>query len=100
MRAPRVPATVLAFSLGLGAVGAGATAQSGKRAVGAGDWTMPGKDYSATRFSPLAELTPANVTQLKPVWNFSTGVIHGHEGQPLVVNRTMYVVTPYPNVLY
>ena len=65
-----------------------------------GQWTMPGKDYAATRFSGLAQLTTANVGRLRPVWNFSTGVIHGHEGQPLVVNHTMYVVTPYPNVLY
>jgi PQQ-dependent dehydrogenase (methanol/ethanol family) len=65
-----------------------------------GRWTMPGKDYAATRYSGLSELTPANVARLKPVWNFSTGVLRGHEGQPLVVNQTMYVVTPYPNVLY
>lgn len=65
-----------------------------------GRWTMPGKDYAATRYSGLAQLTPANVQGLKPVWNFSTGVLRGHEGQPLVVNNTMYVVTPYPNVLY
>jgi len=65
-----------------------------------GQWTMPGKDYAATRYSPLTELTPANVARLKPVWSFSTGVLRGHEGQPLVVNNTMYVVTPYPNVLY
>ena len=37
---------------------------------------------------------------LHPVWTFSTGVLAGHEGQPLVVNDTMYVVTPWPNVLY
>ncbi|MGI9075321.1 MAG: PQQ-dependent dehydrogenase, methanol/ethanol family [Bryobacteraceae bacterium] len=64
------------------------------------EWTMPGKDYAGTRYSGLAQITPANVRQLKPVWSFSTGVLGGHEGQPLVVNRTMYVVTPYPNVLY
>src|SRR5580658_7444849 len=33
------------------------------------------------------------------VWTFSTGVLGGHEGQPLVVGDTMYVVTPWPNVL-
>jgi glucose dehydrogenase len=65
-----------------------------------GQWVMPGKDYASTRYSGLAQLTPANVARLKPVWNFSTGVLRGHEGQPLVVNNTMYVVTPYPNVLY
>ena len=65
-----------------------------------GQWTMPGKDLAGTRYSGLAQITPANAAQLRAVWNFSTGVLGGHEGQPLVVNRTMYVVTPYPNVLY
>jgi PQQ-dependent dehydrogenase (methanol/ethanol family) len=63
-------------------------------------WTMPAKDYSATRYSGLAQITAANAGRLRPVWTFSTGVLGGHEGQPLVVNHTMYVVTPYPNVLY
>jgi PQQ-dependent dehydrogenase (methanol/ethanol family) len=65
-----------------------------------GQWTMPGKDYAATRYSALAQITPANAARLEPVWTFSTGVLRGHEGQPLVVKNTMYVVTPYPNVLY
>jgi lanthanide-dependent methanol dehydrogenase len=65
-----------------------------------GQWTRPGKDLAATRFSSLTEITAANVGRLRPVWTFSTGVLAGHEGQPLVVNRTLYVVTPYPNVLY
>src|SRR5256885_16257346 len=65
-----------------------------------GDWPMPGKDYAATRFSDLRQVTGANAGRLRPVWTFSTGVLGGHEGQPLVVNNTMYVVTPYPNVLY
>jgi PQQ-dependent dehydrogenase (methanol/ethanol family) len=65
-----------------------------------GQWAMPGKDYAGTRYSDLAQITAANVGRLRPVWSFSTGVLGGHEGQPLVVNRTMYVVTPYPNVLY
>jgi lanthanide-dependent methanol dehydrogenase len=65
-----------------------------------GQWTMPSKDYAATRYSTLAEITPATVKRLRPVWTFSTGTLGGHEGQPLVVRNTMYVVTPYPNVLY
>jgi PQQ-dependent dehydrogenase (methanol/ethanol family) len=63
-------------------------------------WTMPAKDYSATRYSGLTQITKANAGRLRPVWTFSTGVLGGHEGQPLVVGHTMYVVTPYPNVLY
>ena len=65
-----------------------------------GQWTMPAKDYAATRYSPLGEITAQNARSLHPVWTFSTGVLGGHEGQPLVVGDTMYVVTPWPNVLY
>ncbi|HEX5962771.1 MAG TPA: PQQ-binding-like beta-propeller repeat protein, partial [Gemmatimonadales bacterium] len=65
-----------------------------------GQWTMPGKDYASTRFSGLTQITSANARRLRPVWSFSTGVLGGHEGQPLVVDKTMYVVTPYPNVVY
>jgi len=65
-----------------------------------GQWTMPSRDYAATRYSPLAEITAQNARALHPVWTFSTGVLGGHEGQPLVVGDTMYVVTPWPNVLY
>ncbi len=65
-----------------------------------GQWTMPGKDYASTRYSGLAQITAANARTLRPVWTFSTGVLAGHEGQPLVVHDTMYVVTPFPNVLY
>src|SRR5436309_12073885 len=65
-----------------------------------GQWTMPAKDYAATRYSALAQITAANAARLRPVWSFSTGVLGGHEGQPLVVGSTMYVVTPFPNVLY
>jgi lanthanide-dependent methanol dehydrogenase len=65
-----------------------------------GEWTMPSHDYGATRFSSLAQINSRNATHLHPVWTFSSGVLGGHEGQPLVVHDTMYVVTPWPNVLY
>jgi lanthanide-dependent methanol dehydrogenase len=65
-----------------------------------GDWIRPAKDYASTRFSELAEITSASVKQLGVRGTFSTGVLRGHEAAPLVVNDTMYVVTPFPNVLY
>lgn len=65
-----------------------------------GEWTLPGRDYAGTRFSPLAQITAANVKDLKLAWTFSTGLARGFEGQPLVVRRTMYVVTPYPNKVF
>jgi len=80
--------------------GAGVAAAAAQAVSDDARWTMPGKNYASTRYSGLDQLTTANVLRLKPVWNFSTGVLRGHEGQPLVVNNTMYVVTPYPNVLY
>jgi PQQ-dependent dehydrogenase (methanol/ethanol family) len=65
-----------------------------------GQWAMPAKNYAATRFSSLDEITPANVKQMGVAWTFSTGVTAGHEGPPLVVGDTMYLVTPWPNILY
>src|SRR5579872_4373569 len=65
-----------------------------------GQWNMPAADNAATRFSALSQINLQNATHLRPVWTFSTGVLGGHEGQPLVVKDTMYVVTPWPNVLY
>jgi len=87
---------------GARSVPSGASGQQAPAAAEAkdGDWTMPGKNFAATRYSGLTQITVANAAGLKPVWNFSTGVLRGHEGQPLVVGDTLYVVTPYPNVLY
>lgn len=67
---------------------------SAVRAQDDGQWLRPGKDLGATRYSSLDEITAANVARLRPTWTFSTGVLGGHEGQPLVVDGTMYVVTP------
>ncbi len=65
-----------------------------------GEWTLPGRDYANTRYSPLDQITAANAKNLRVAWTFSTGIPRGHEGQPLVVNNTMYVVTPHPNIVY
>jgi alcohol dehydrogenase (cytochrome c) len=63
-------------------------------------WALAGKNYSLTRYSELTQITTANVKDLKPAWTFSTGVLRGHEGAPLVVGDTMYLVTPFPNIVY
>jgi PQQ-dependent dehydrogenase (methanol/ethanol family) len=65
-----------------------------------GEWHLPAGDYSSSRYSELAEITAQNAGRLHVAWTFSTGVLRGHEGQPLVVDNTMYLVTPYPNVSY
>jgi PQQ-dependent dehydrogenase (methanol/ethanol family) len=65
-----------------------------------GEWRMPAKDYASRRFSGLKEITAENVGSLTLAWSFSTGVDRGQEAAPLVVGNTMYVVTPYPNILF
>jgi lanthanide-dependent methanol dehydrogenase len=65
-----------------------------------GQWTMPARDFASRRYSGLEQITVANAGQLRLAWTFSTGVTRGHEAAPLVVGSTMYVVTPFPNLLY
>lgn len=65
-----------------------------------GEWHMPAGDYANSRYSELSSITPQNAANLRVAWAFSTGVLRGHEGQPLVIDNTMYVITPYPNVAY
>ena len=62
-----------------------------------GEWRLPAGDLAHTRYSPLAQITAANVANLKVKSTLSTGIPHGHEGGPLVVDNTMFVVTPFPN---
>jgi len=64
-----------------------------------GEWTLPAGDFANTRYSPLSQINTGNVQNLKVVTTASTGIPHGHEGQPLVVNGTLYMVTPFPNNL-
>lgn len=64
-----------------------------------GEWTLPNGDLAGTRYSPLDQITTANVAKLQAKTTMSTGINRGHEGSPLVVDGTMYVVTPFPNNL-
>ena len=64
------------------------------------DWVQPAGDYANTRYSKLNQITAANVGKLQVAWTFSTGVLRGHEGGPLVIGNIMYVHTPFPNKVY
>ena len=57
-------------------------------------------DYAGTRYSKLEQITRDNVGTLQVAWTFSTGVLRGHEGAPLVVGDVMFVHTPFPNTVY
>jgi lanthanide-dependent methanol dehydrogenase len=63
-------------------------------------WVMPTGDYANHRYSELNQINAQNVQNLRPVWSFSTGVLRGHEGAPLVIGDVMYVHTPFPNNVF
>jgi len=63
-------------------------------------WVSPTGDYANTRYSTLKQITTENVSKLAPAWSFSTGVLRGHEGAPLVLGDVMYIHTPFPNIVY
>lgn len=64
------------------------------------NWAIPTGDYANTRYSELDQINAGNVGDLKVAWTFSTGVLRGHEGGPLVLGDTMYLHTPFPNRVY
>jgi PQQ-dependent dehydrogenase (methanol/ethanol family) len=84
----------------LAATTANANDQLQKMSQNPKDWVMPAGDYANTRFSKLKQITAANVGKLQVAWTFSTGVLRGHEGTPLVIGDVMYVHGPFPNPVY
>jgi PQQ-dependent dehydrogenase (methanol/ethanol family) len=64
------------------------------------NWANPTGDYANQRYSKLDQINAGNVKDLKVAWTFSTGVLRGHEGAPLVIGNMMYVHTPFPNNVY
>ncbi|WP_262522891.1 membrane-bound PQQ-dependent dehydrogenase, glucose/quinate/shikimate family [Agrobacterium tumefaciens] len=70
----------------------------------AGNWLHYGNDRGGTRFSALEQLTPANVSRLKPIWTVHVGKsVDGDLGAlevtPLKVGDSVYVCTGYNDVL-
>jgi lanthanide-dependent methanol dehydrogenase len=63
-------------------------------------WVMQQGDNANTRYSKLNQINSSNAGKLQVAWTFSTGVLRGHEGGPLVVGDVMYVHTPFPNTVY
>ncbi|SMC55355.1 methanol/ethanol family PQQ-dependent dehydrogenase [Primorskyibacter flagellatus] len=63
-------------------------------------WAIQTGDYKNQRYSKLDQINAENVGDLQVAWTFSTGVLRGHEGSPLVIDNMMYVHTPFPNIVY
>src|SRR5882672_2789551 len=64
------------------------------------NWASQAGDMYNQRYSKLDKITTGNVGKLQVAWTFSTGVLRGHEGSPLVIDGMMYIHTPFPNKVF
>src|SRR5688572_14855496 len=59
------------------------------------NWAMQAGNMQNHRYSGLKQITKENVKALKVAWTFSTGVLSGHKGGPLVVGDTLYILSRF-----
>ncbi len=64
------------------------------------NWAAQAGDMYNQRYSKLDKINASNVGKLQVAWTFSTGVLRGHEGSPLVIDGMMYIHTPFPNKVF
>ena len=64
------------------------------------NWAAQAGDMYNQRYSKLKQINKANVKNMKVAWLFSTGVLRGHEGSPLVIGDMMYLHSAFPNKVF
>lgn len=75
------------------------------QAQSSGDWSAYGRDQLGSRYSPLTQITTANVGRLTVAWTYRTGDTitirrpPKFEATPLVLDGTMYLSTPFGRVI-
>jgi quinoprotein glucose dehydrogenase len=87
----RRPLVLLAVSVVATAIGASAPEPRG--------WPVYGGGPDGIRFSPLAQITTANVAQLQVAWTYDSGEQGGLQTNPIVIGRTLYTTTPRHKVV-
>lgn len=76
----------------------------------ANDWHFYGRTPAGQRYSPLEQLTPANVSKLQPAWEYHTGDTmregedkagreFNFEVTPIKVGNVLYICTPHRQVI-
>ncbi|WP_228114208.1 membrane-bound PQQ-dependent dehydrogenase, glucose/quinate/shikimate family [Stenotrophomonas sp. MYb238] len=68
-----------------------------------GEWHAYGRSDYGQRYSPLAQITPANIGRLQPAWQMRTGDMRlpqdvgetTYEATPLKIGDTLYLCTPH-----
>ena len=93
---------VAATSLLAATLSAAAYADDGQaKAADPNAWPMYGRGYDNTRFSPLKQISTANVGKLKLAYSFQLGSLRSNEASPIVIGDTMYVSTSWgPKYVY
>src|SRR6266513_191224 len=64
------------------------------------NWAMQAGNMQNHRYSALKQISTDNVKDLRVAWTFSTGVLRGHEGGPLVIGDMLYIHSPFPNKVF
>ncbi|WP_414471874.1 glucose/quinate/shikimate family membrane-bound PQQ-dependent dehydrogenase [Microvirga sp. M2] len=76
--------------------------------VPAGEWHAYGRTGYGQRYSPLNQITPANVSNLKVAWTYRTGDLRGRPGDPeettfqvtpLKIGNRLFLCTPHQDVI-
>ena len=105
-----IPVLVLAGVAGFSTLNRSASAQPAPDLVAAsvpdvGVWTHYGNSLHGTRYSGLAQITPANAAKLEEAWTYHAGLFakdphsaHLYEGTPLMVDGMLYGCTPHSAV--
>lgn len=95
-----VAGAVAAFAVSFIATGASANDKLVELAKKNENWVSQCKNYHCNHYSKMTQVNAKNVNKLRPSWTFSTGLLHGHEGSPLVIDGMMYLHSPFPNTTF
>src|SRR5215471_19022296 len=99
-----LPAAIVLCMAVTGARSAAAAPPDGPMA----EWPSYGGDAGGSRYSPLTQITKANVAALRVAWEYHTGEVSdgsggrrpsAFEATPIVAHGTMYVTTPFNRVV-
>ena len=63
------------------------------------DWLMYRRTFDSWGYSPLDQITTANVADLAPIFFMSTGLTSAHQSPPIVNDGVMFVTTPDDQVI-
>src|SRR5262249_27326973 len=105
-RANRVSGALAGLIIGLGVVSSVGATRAGdlgnvddariiENAKTGKEWPSNGLDYGVSRFSPLDQITIANVGKLGLAWSYALNSARGVEATPIVVDGVMYVTAPW-----